>query len=56
MIKNIKFIMDDILATAGAISITIGAFLFNMAVGFVVLGIIMIGAAYLYSAGKGGDD
>ena len=55
MINKIKFILDDILAAAGALSITVGAFLFNQAVGFVVMGVLLIAAAYLYSAGKGGE-
>lgn len=55
MIQNLKYIIDDVLALIGAVSISIGAFLWNLSAGFIVFGLLMMGAAYLCSVGKGGD-
>jgi len=45
--------IDDILATAGGICISIGCFFIGIVQGFIITGILLILAAWIWS--KGGD-
>lgn len=43
--------IDDILAAAGEICISIGCFFIGIPQGFIVTGILLIAAAWIYSKG-----
>ena len=47
--------IDDLLAIIGASCISTGAFLIHISVGFIITGVLLIAAAYLYHIGRGDD-
>lgn len=45
--------LEDIIGFIGILFISIGCFIFNLIIGFIVTGLLLFGVAYLIS--KGGD-
>lgn len=47
--KTFKNLIPDILAVAGVVCISYGAYLFSKPIGFMTMGVLLIGGAYLWS-------